>query len=114
MSVPTPDSYDFLARQPGAVDSAFSVLEAVARMGPGVTARELTHALPMSQASVYRIIKHLVASEYLVRTPDLRGFVIGERVRALARAAAIEPLLASHDDPATALGDERRQGPAPL
>ena len=37
----------------------------------------------MSQASVYRIIKHLVANEYLVRTPDLRGFVIGERVRVL-------------------------------
>jgi DNA-binding IclR family transcriptional regulator len=98
--MPTPDSYDFLARSPGAVDNAFAVLEAVARMGPGVTARELTNALPMSQASVYRIIKHLVASEYLVRTPDLRGFVIGERVRALARSAAIDPLLAAHEDPA--------------
>lgn len=82
--MPTSDPGGFLARQPAAVDSAFAVLEAVARLGPGVTARELTEALPMSQASVYRIIKHLVGHEYLVRTPDLRGFVIGERVRALA------------------------------
>lgn len=81
----TSDSYGFLARQPAAVDSAFTVLEAVSRLGPGVTARELTEALPMGRASVYRILKHLVAQEYLVRTPDLRGFVIGERVRALGR-----------------------------
>lgn len=73
----------FLARQPGAVDSAFAVLEAVDRLGPGTTARQLAETLPMSQASVYRIIKHLVGNEYLVRTPDLRGFVIGERVRTL-------------------------------
>lgn len=84
-----PESYEFLARQPGAVDSAFAVLEAVARIGPGVTSRELTEALPMSRASVYRILKHLVAQEYLVRTPDLRGFVIGERVVALGRPVAV-------------------------
>lgn len=87
------ESHEFLARQPAAVDSAFAVLEAVARMGPGVTARELTEALPLSRASVYRIVKHLVANEYLVRTPDLRGFVIGERVRALSGAAVSEPVL---------------------
>jgi DNA-binding IclR family transcriptional regulator len=86
------ETHEFLARQPAAVDSAFAVLEAVARMGPGVTARELTEALPMSRATVYRIVKHLVANEYLVRTPDLRGFVIGERVRALSGAAATEPV----------------------
>lgn len=77
----------FLARQPGAVDSAFAVLEAVDRLGPGTTARQLVGELAMSQASVYRIIKHLVANEYLVRTPDLRGFVIGERVRSLGVTA---------------------------
>lgn len=77
------DGRGFLGRQPAAVDSAFAVLEAVQRLGPGVTARELVEALPMSQPTVYRIVKHLVAQEYLVRTPDLRGFVIGERVRAL-------------------------------
>jgi len=95
--MPTSDPDGFLARQPAAVDSAFAVLEAVARLGPGVTARELTEALPMSRASVYRIIKHLVANEYLVRTPDLRGFVIGERVRALA-SGAITDLVRGPDE----------------
>jgi DNA-binding IclR family transcriptional regulator len=90
--MPTSDSYDFLARQPAAVDSAFAVLEAVARIGPGVTSRQLIEALPMSRAGVFRILKHLVASEYLVRTPDLRGFVLGERVLALARPAQDEPV----------------------
>lgn len=97
--MPTSDRDGFLARQPAAVDSAFAVLEAVVRLGPGVTARELTEALPMSQASVYRIVKHLVAQEYLVRTPDLRGFVIGERVRALA-SGAISQLVEASDEPA--------------
>lgn len=86
----TPDTRGFLARQPGAVDSAFAVLEAVDRLGPGVTARELTAALSMSQATVYRIIKHLEVNEYIVRTPDLRGFVIGERVRLLGRRAGTQ------------------------
>jgi hypothetical protein len=87
----TTESLEFLARQPAAVDSAFAVLETVARLGPGATARELTEALPMSRASVYRIIKHLVGNEYLIRTPDLRGFVIGERVLALAGPSAVTP-----------------------
>lgn len=84
------DSYEFIARQPGAVDSAFAVIEAVARLGPGATARELVEELGMSRASIYRILKHLVANEYLVRTPDLRGFVIGERIAALGRGTATE------------------------
>ena len=82
------DNDGFLARQPSAVDSAFAVLEAVAAHGPGVSTRELVDALPLSRATVYRILKHLVAQEYLVRTPDLRGFALGARVRALGRAAA--------------------------
>lgn len=85
-----PEGQDgFFARQPGAVDSAFAVLEAVAAMGAGVTTRELVRALPMSRATVYRIIKHLVAQEYLVRTPDLRGFVLGARIAALGANAQL-------------------------
>lgn len=80
----------FLARQPAAVDNAFAVLEKVAELGPGTTARQLLAELPMSKATIYRIIKHLVAHEYLVRTPDLTGFILGRRVRALA-AAALTP-----------------------
>lgn len=87
MTAGDPDG-GFLARQPAAVDSAFAVLEAVAELGPGVTTRELVDVLPMSRATIYRILKHLVAQEYLVRTPDLRGFALGARVRALGAAAA--------------------------
>lgn len=76
----------FLARQPSAVDSAFAVLEKVGELGPGVSARVLVEELPMSKATVYRIIKHLVEQEYLVRTPDLTGFMLGRRVLALAGA----------------------------
>lgn len=79
----------FLARQPSAVDGAFAVLEKVVELGPGVTGRELVAALPMSKATVYRIIKHLVEHEYLVRTPDLTGFMLGVRVLNLARAGAV-------------------------
>lgn len=81
----------FRARQPAAVDSAFSVLEAVARLGAGVTSGELVEALPMSKATVYRIVKHLVEQEYLVRTPDLTGFMLGRRVLDLARPPAAHP-----------------------
>lgn len=92
------DSRDnFVAREPGAVDSAFAVLEAVAQLGPGVTTRELLRDLPMSRATVYRILKHLVAQEYLVRTPDLSGFVLGARVLALGRAAELAPQSASSE-----------------
>ncbi|MFI5429061.1 MarR family transcriptional regulator [Aeromicrobium sp. UC242_57] len=75
---------EFLAKQPAAFDHAFTVLEAVALRGPGTTARELTEMLPFSRATVFRIVKHLVAHEYLVRTVDLRGFALGARVLALS------------------------------
>ncbi len=81
----------FLARQPAAVDSAFAVLEKIAQLGPGTSARQLVEELPMSKATVYRIVKHLVEQEYLVRTPDLTGFMLGRRVLALAGAVTDEP-----------------------
>jgi DNA-binding IclR family transcriptional regulator len=74
------DTHGFQARQPAAVDHAFAVLEAVADLGPGVTGRELLRVLPMSKATVYRLLKHMVEREYLVRTPDLTGFMLGRRV----------------------------------
>lgn len=79
----------FLAREPGAVDTAFTVLQAVADHGPGVTSADLVALLPMSRATVFRVVKHLVAQEYLVRTPDLKGFALGRRVLALTDAAAL-------------------------
>lgn len=81
----------FLARQPSALDNAFAVLEQVARSGPGVTARTLVETVPLSKATIYRILKHLVERAYLVRTPDLTGFALGPRVLALAEPAESEP-----------------------
>jgi DNA-binding IclR family transcriptional regulator len=80
----TPTDGGFLARQPSALDNGFAVLEAVAQHGAGVTARTLVETVPLSKATVYRILKHLVEQEYLVRTPDLTGFALGRRVLDLA------------------------------
>lgn len=67
-----------------AVDHAFAILEEIARQGPGTTARQIVEGAEMPRATVYRILKHLVQQEYLVRSPDLRGFALGQRVHALA------------------------------
>lgn len=75
-------------RQPAAIRSALTVLEQVARAGPGVTARELSAALGLSPATTYRLVNLLVAEEYLVRLPDLRGFALGRKVVELAGAVA--------------------------
>jgi DNA-binding IclR family transcriptional regulator len=76
----------FRGREPGAVDSAFAILEEVARCGAGVSAREIAENLGMARATTYRLLKHLVQQEYLVRSPDLSGFALGQRVRDLAFA----------------------------
>jgi len=75
------------ARQPRAIHSALEVLEAVASMGAGVTAREITAALGLPRATTYRLLNLLVQDEYLVRTPDLTGFALGKKVVGLATAA---------------------------
>ena len=74
---------NFRGRQPGAIDHAFAVLEEVARGGPGLTARQITERLGMPRATAYKVIRHLTEQEYLARTPDLTGFVLGRRVGAL-------------------------------
>lgn len=76
------------ARQPRAVHSALTVLEAVAALGPGTTAREISEALAMPRATAYRLLNLLVQDEFLVRTPDLSGFALGAKVVHLAVAAA--------------------------
>lgn len=108
----------FLARQPSAVDNAFSVLELVSRSGPGITARAIVEALPLSKATVYRILKHLIEQEYLVRTPDLTGFALGRRVLDLvshagtdAAAAAASPAT-DHPVAQRAKGDGTLAGPS--
>jgi DNA-binding IclR family transcriptional regulator len=76
------------ARQPRAIHSALTVLEAVASLGPGVTAREISGALGLPRATTYRLLNLLVEDEYLVRTRDLTGFALGAKVVHLAAAAA--------------------------
>lgn len=76
------------ARQPGAVHSALSVLEAVAHLGAGVTAQRLSAELGLPRATTYRLLNLLVEDEFLVRTPDLAGFALGAKVAQLAAVAA--------------------------
>jgi len=76
------------ARQPRAIHSALTVLEAVAELGAGVTAREISKSLELPRATTYRLLNLLVEDEYLVRTPDLSGFALGAKVAQLAAAAA--------------------------
>lgn len=90
-----------MAKQPAAFDHAFTVLEAVALRGPGTTTRELTEMLPFSRATVFRMVKHLVVHEYLVRTADLSGFALGARVLALADP----PRLPQDDGSRSEVGD---------
>jgi DNA-binding IclR family transcriptional regulator len=89
------DAASLSGRQPRAVRSALRVLEEVVAAGPGVTAKEIGHALDIPQATVYRILNLLVAEEYLVRLPDLSGFALGVRAGRLALAAATGPCLAA-------------------
>lgn len=75
------------ARQPKAIHNVFTVLEEVARSGPGVTAREISARLRMSRATAYRLLNLLVQEEYLVRLGDLSGFALGRKVAELAHLA---------------------------
>ena len=76
------DPLPLSGRQPRAVRSALAVLEEVVAAGPGVTAKEISAALKLPQATTYRLLNLLVGEEYLVRLPDLRGFALGRRAAA--------------------------------
>lgn len=76
------------ARQPRAIRSALTVLEAVASLGAGTTARAISEELGLPRATTYRLLNLLVEDEYLVRTPDLAGFALGAKVVHLAAVAA--------------------------
>ena len=78
------DPVPLSGRQPRAVRSALAVLEEVVAAGPGVSAKEISAALKLPQATTYRLLNLLVAEEYLVRLPDLRGFALGRRAARLA------------------------------
>jgi len=79
-------------RQPGAVQNALAVLEAVSHAGAGVSAREVGELVGLPPATTYRLLNLLVGEEYLVRMPDLRGFALGRKAAGLAGGAP-EPRL---------------------
>lgn len=87
MSQPLAGVDDGGGRQPKAVHSALHLLEAVASLGPGVTAQDLAHELGLPPATAYRLINLLVGEEYLIRLPNLSGFALGSRVAELAGVA---------------------------
>ena len=77
---------------------ALEILEQVARHRTGVTANDISRTLDVPRATVYRIVNSLVQDEFLLRRPDLRGFILGSRVVELAHLVAVptEPATA-HD-----------------
>ncbi|MFD0000554.1 IclR family transcriptional regulator [Nocardia sp. NPDC127526] len=76
--------------EPRAVQKALALLEAVAQLGPGATAKSIAAHTGVPPATAYRLLNLLVADGYLVRVEDLSGFALGRRTRELA-AAATEP-----------------------
>jgi len=78
------DPLPLSGRQPRAVRNALAVLEEVVAAGPGVSAKEISAALRIPQATTYRLLNMLVGEEYLVRLPDLKGFALGRRAARLA------------------------------
>jgi DNA-binding IclR family transcriptional regulator len=85
---PSHGSPEVSGRQPAAIGHALHVLEAVARLGPGVPAQRIAQHLGLSSATAYRLLNLLVAEEYIVRMPDLSGFALGRRALEFAGVAA--------------------------
>lgn len=68
------------------VRRALAILEAVAQLGPGATARQVAELSGTPASTAYRLLNLLVADGYLVRIEDLSGFALGRRTRELAGA----------------------------
>ncbi|MDJ0395101.1 IclR family transcriptional regulator C-terminal domain-containing protein [Rhodococcus sp. G-MC3] len=85
----------FGGQQPKAVQKALAMLEAVAYLGAGVTAKQIAAHTQVPPATAYRMLNYLVADGFLARTPDLSGFALGRRTSELAYAASgSEPIRA--------------------
>ncbi|WP_308165378.1 IclR family transcriptional regulator [Nocardia noduli] len=82
------DGPGFGGQQPKAVQKALAMLEAVAHLGAGATAKQISAYTQVPPATAYRMLNLLVADGFLVRTPDLSGFALGRRTSELAYAAA--------------------------
>jgi DNA-binding IclR family transcriptional regulator len=96
--------------EPKAVQKAFLLLEAVAQLGSGATARELSRLSAIPPATAYRLLNLLVADGFLVRTSDLSGFALGRRTRELAGVAGAADPAVVHGDfhPVPAIVEELR------
>lgn len=64
------------------------MLEAVACLGAGATAKQIAAHTQVPPATAYRMLNYLVADGFLARTPDLSGFALGRRTSELAYAAS--------------------------
>ena len=73
---------------------ALQIIETVADLGIGTTARDIAERLELPSASTYRLLNSLVADEFLVRTADLRGFAIGTRLASFIDGVATPPVSA--------------------
>lgn len=83
----------FGGQQPKAVQKALAMLEAVAYLGAGATAKQIAAHTQVPPATAYRMLNYLVADGFLARTPDLSGFALGRRTSELAYAASgTEPI----------------------
>jgi DNA-binding IclR family transcriptional regulator len=87
MALRTARPHELGGHEPRAVQKALALLEAVARLGSGATAKEIAHATSTPPATAYRLLNLLVADGFLVRIDDLSGFALGRRTRELAGAA---------------------------
>ena len=83
--------------RPGAGESiarAMQIIEAVGDLGPGATSREIADRLDVPPANIYRLLNTLAVEEYLVRTADLRGFALGNRLNTMVHSA-VTPYMSS-------------------
>jgi len=79
-----------VAAQPTLINSvvrALNLLDAVGAATGPVPAKRLAHAVGLPLATTYHLLRTLVHEGYLARTPD--GYVLGERVDALAAGAPL-------------------------
>lgn len=66
-------------------DRVLRILDAIAAVPDGLTAREVADELELSVATTYRLLSTLVGRGYLARTPAAR-FILGRAVDHLGRA----------------------------
>ncbi|MCQ4121919.1 IclR family transcriptional regulator [Rhodococcus tibetensis] len=83
---------EIAGHEPRAVQKALALLEAVAQLGSGATAKDIAAHAGIPQATAYRLLNLLTADGYLVRISDLSGFALGRRTRQLAGADTPNPI----------------------